>query len=231
MPEKKNVQEMFNGISRHYDFLNHFLSLGIDRIWRKETALIIAKTNPKSILDVATGTADLAIALAAHTKADITGIDISTKMLKIGEQKIKDKNLQNRIQLSEEDSEQLPYSENSFDAVTIAFGIRNFHEPEKGLREMARVLKTLGTVAILEFSKPTKFPIKQLFGFYFNRILPIFGRWISKEPSAYTYLPESVSNFPYGDDFANIMQSAGFTKVKQKPLSFGIATIYYAEKA
>lgn len=230
MSKKEQVRNMFNNIAGNYDFLNHFLSAGIDRRWRKKVIQVLRKAQSKRILDVATGTADLAIAESKLSTEKIIGIDIADQMLEIGRKKIAKKNLTQRISLETGDSEALRFEEASFDAVTVAFGVRNFENLDKGLSEMHRVLENKGIAAILEFSRPRKFPIKQLYSFYFKHILPTLGKIVSKHDSAYTYLPESVSTFPDGEDFLKHMQQAGFSQLQQKPLTFGIATLYTGKK-
>jgi demethylmenaquinone methyltransferase/2-methoxy-6-polyprenyl-1,4-benzoquinol methylase len=229
--KKEQVRVMFDNIAHKYDFLNHFLSAGIDIGWRKKLVKMINKHQPQHTLDVATGTADLAIALAKKTKTPIIGIDISNGMLDIGREKLKKLNLDQQIVLQQADSENLPFNDNVFDAVMIAFGVRNFENLDKGLAEMNRVLKPGGMLAVLEFSRPRKFPVKQLYNFYFRFILPFLGRLISKDKGAYTYLPESVGKFPDGQDFINHLTSCGYHKNSERRLSFGIATIYTGFKA
>jgi len=228
--KKVQVSEMFDHISPRYDFLNHALSLGIDRGWRKKVRKFIALKHPAHILDIATGTADLAIELAKIKPQHITGIDISEGMMDIGRQKIANLGLNGLITLENGDAEQLKYSDDSFDAVTVAFGVRNFENIEKGLQEMYRVLRPGGVVAILEFSHPKKIPFKQLYHFYFNFVLPMAGRLVSKNNAAYTYLPQSVSSFPSGKEFINSIERAGFKNNTWKELTFGICTIYTGEK-
>lgn len=226
-PEKKEqVRQMFNNIALRYDFLNHFLSVGIDTIWRKKLVNIIAKTNPESILDVATGTGDLAIALAKKTNAPIIGIDISQGMLDVGIEKLKKMNLDRQIQLQIADSELLPFNDEQFGSAMVAFGVRNFEDLDKGLSEMRRVIKKGGMIAVLEFSQPQGFLIKQLYQFYFRHLLPRIGKLISRDNGAYTYLPESVAVFPDGEAFLRRLENAGFVNTAQKRLTFGIATIY-----
>ncbi len=228
--KKEQVTEMFDNISHNYDFLNHSLSFGIDVLWRKKTVKQVKKQKPTSILDVATGTADLAIALTKTGATKIVGVDLSQGMLNVGIEKVKKRGLEQTIQLQKADSESLPFDANTFNAVTISFGIRNVENPLKGLQEMHRVLTENGKVYVLEFSMPTAFPFKQLYKFYFKNILPLWGRIISKDNSAYTYLPESVQAFPYGMAFVNLLKEAGFKNAVHKPLSMGIATLYIAEK-
>jgi len=228
--KKEQVRLMFNNIAGRYDFLNHFLSLGIDKGWRRKLIRQMSRHNPANILDVATGTGDLAIAAAKIQPEKITGIDIAEGMLAIGKLKVEKLHLQNLIHLQQADSENIPFADTSFDAVMVAFGVRNFENLAKGLEEMYRVLVPGGYVYILEFSKPQKFPFKQLYGFYFNNILPVLGRIVSRDMSAYTYLPESVGAFPSGQEFTEIMLKAGFTMATSRQLTFGVATLYSARK-
>ncbi|MBU2557717.1 MAG: bifunctional demethylmenaquinone methyltransferase/2-methoxy-6-polyprenyl-1,4-benzoquinol methylase UbiE [Bacteroidetes bacterium] len=228
--KKEQVRIMFDNIAHKYDFLNHFLSAGIDRGWRSKMVKMVAKNKPTAVLDVATGTADLAIALAKYTSSPIVGIDISNGMLDIGREKIKYRGRSQQIMLQQADSEDLPFEEGRFDVVMVAFGVRNFETLDKGLSEMQRVLRSGGMVAILEFSRPRTFPIKQLYQFYFKFMLPFLGRLISRDKSAYTYLPDSVGQFPDGHDFLNHLHQAGFDKTSERRLSFGIATIYTGHK-
>ncbi|MBL1231381.1 MAG: bifunctional demethylmenaquinone methyltransferase/2-methoxy-6-polyprenyl-1,4-benzoquinol methylase UbiE [Flavobacteriales bacterium] len=228
--KKEQVATMFNNISHKYDFLNHFLSLGIDILWRKKAVRMLAPHQPKKILDIATGTADFAIEALKLNPDEIIGIDISEGMLNVGKEKIKKKGVDNIISLELGDSENLRFETAYFDAYTVAFGVRNFENLEKGLIEMLRVLKPNGTGIILEFSKPRKFPIKQLYNFYFNKILPGIGKMVSKDTAAYTYLPESVYAFPDGEDFVQLLKKIGYKNAKATTLLFGIATIYKANK-
>ncbi len=228
--KKEQVAKMFDNISARYDFLNHFLSLGIDKGWRRKVVRMLRQQKPTEILDIATGTADLAIALTKIEGAQVTGVDISAGMLKVGGVKIEKKGLKDRIALQLGDSENLPFEDNSFDAITVAFGVRNFENLEEGLSEMLRVIKPGGTVAVLEFSQPTGFPFKQIYRFYFKFILPTIGNLVSKDQSAYTYLPESVDAFPYGERFVNILKELGYQNPQSRPVTFGVATIYTATK-
>lgn len=228
--KKEQVATMFNNISHKYDFLNHFLSLGIDILWRKKAVRMLAPHQPKKILDIATGTADFAIEALKLNPEEIIGIDISEGMLNVGKEKIKKKGVDNIISLELGDSENLRFETAYFDAYTVAFGVRNFENLEKGLTEMLRVLKPNGSGVILEFSKPRKFPIKQLYNFYFNKILPGIGKMVSKDNAAYTYLPESVYAFPDGEDFVQLLTKIGYKNAKATTLLFGIATIYKASK-
>lgn len=229
--KKEQVALMFNNIARRYDFLNHFLSLGIDKIWRKKAIKYLAhRTKNPVLLDIACGTGDLAIeALKLHPEK-IIGLDISEEMLKIGRTKIDRKKAAHIITLQKGDAENISFNDNYFDAITVAFGVRNFENLSKGLIEMFRVLKPGGHVVILEFSNPTLFPVKQIYQFYFNVILPVIGKFVSKDHSAYAYLPESVNRFPAQWQFIKEMEKAGFSQSKYKSLTFGIATIYYATK-
>lgn len=224
--KKDQVADMFNSISKRYDFLNHFLSLGIDIIWRKQAINRLKNDKPKLILDIATGTGDLAIEALKLNPDKIIGIDISSGMLEVGKNKIAKLGLEDKIELQLGDSEGLLFDDNNFDAVIVAFGVRNFEHLEKGLADMFRVLKDGGKVVILEFSKPNSFPMKQLYNFYFKSILPIIGKFVSKDRAAYTYLPESVKQFPDGDEFLNILNKTGFKQTQCTSLTFGISSIY-----
>jgi len=228
--KKEQVATMFNNISKKYDFLNHFLSMGIDILWRKKAIRMLKESQPKQILDIATGTGDFAIEALKLNPTKVTGIDISKGMLAVGNQKIKKKGLENVIELKLGDSENLEFSDNTFDAYTVGFGVRNFENLEKGLTEMLRVLKPNGTAIILEFSKPKAFPIKQIYNFYFNKMLPGIGKLVSKDNAAYTYLPESVDAFPDGKNFTAILEKIGYKNTKTTILMFGIASIYKANK-
>ncbi len=228
--KKEQVATMFNNISKKYDFLNHFLSFGVDIIWRKKAIRLLKKKQPKQILDIATGTGDFAIAALKLNPIKVTGIDISEGMLGIGREKIKEKGLQEKIELKLGDSENMEFGDNTFDAYTVGFGVRNFENLKKGLSEMLRVLKPEGMAVILEFSKPKKFPVKQLYNFYFNHMLPTIGKLVSKDNRAYTYLPESVDAFPDGDNFTTILTKVGYKNPVSIPLMFGIASIYKATK-
>jgi demethylmenaquinone methyltransferase / 2-methoxy-6-polyprenyl-1,4-benzoquinol methylase len=228
--KKQQVKAMFDNIAKRYDFLNHFLSLGIDKRWRKKAVGLLQKENPGLILDIATGTADFAIESLALGPGSIKGIDISEQMLEIGRKKIKKINAENKIELLLGDSEKINFEDNLFDAATVGFGVRNFEDPAKGLSEIYRVLKKNGTLIVLEFSTPEKFPVKQLYRFYFGTILPLIGKIISKDPRAYTYLPESVKAFPSGKNFLILMNDSGFINTKCIPLTFGIVSIYTGKK-
>ena len=230
--KNQQVAEMFNNISHSYDFLNHFFSLGIDVLWRKKAIRILKKENPKLILDVATGTGDFALE-AVRMKmegAQIIGVDISAGMIEVGKRKVAAKKLEHAITFQIADSENLPFDSNHFDAFTVAFGVRNFQDLRKGMGEMLRVLKPGGMGVIIEFSRPKRFPIKQLFSFYFKYVMPAVGRLVSKDARAYTYLPESVDAFPSGSDFVRIMQELGYRDCRCVSLSGGIASIYIGKK-
>ena len=227
--KKEQIAEMFDNIAGTYDFLNHSLSLGMDNIWRKKAVKKLSN-KPKTILDIATGTGDFAISAAKYTQAQITGIDISQGMLDIGIKKIEQKKLNQRTTLQKADSEDLPFSDNSFNAITAGFGVRNFENLEKGLSEMYRVLNTNGIVVILEPSIPKHFPLKQLYNLYFHHLLPTIGSWISKDKNAYKYLPESVDLFPTGNKFIAKLEKSGFKESKHLPLTFGIVSLYVAIK-
>jgi demethylmenaquinone methyltransferase / 2-methoxy-6-polyprenyl-1,4-benzoquinol methylase len=229
--KKEQVAKMFDNISHRYDFLNHFLSLGIDKAWRREAIAMLNAFQPKLILDVATGTGDFAIQALTLNPQKIFGIDISEGMLEVGRKKIKDRHLSDKIELQKGDSENLPFEENKFDAVTVAFGVRNFENLEKGLREIFRVLRPGGKLIVLEFSRPRTFPMKQAYSFYFKVILPRIGRFVSSDKSAYTYLPESVDAFPDGANFLRILENVGFKNTQCKALTFGISSIYSATKS
>lgn len=229
--KKAQVEQMFDNISSKYDFLNHFLSLGIDIIWRKKAISILKKYNPKFVLDVATGTADFAIEALAAKPEKIIGVDISEGMLSKGRIKLKDKKLDQLISLQKGDSESLDFEENTFDAVIVSFGVRNFENLEKGLSNIYRVLKPGAPLIVLEFSKPKYFPIKQIYNIYFKFALPTIGKLVSKDSSAYTYLPESVEVFPDGEKFTSILDKIGYKTCKIYSLTFGISSIYVGNKA
>jgi demethylmenaquinone methyltransferase / 2-methoxy-6-polyprenyl-1,4-benzoquinol methylase len=228
--KKQQVAQMFDNISPRYDFLNHFLSLGIDILWRKKAIRLLKKENPQTILDIATGTGDFAIEALALRPQKIIGVDISEGMLSFGREKIKKLGMESVIELRSGDSENLPFADNSFDAIIVSFGVRNFEHLDRGLREMNRVLRPGGSCVVLEFSKPRRFPFKQLYNFYFEYILPVIGKLVSKDTAAYTYLPESVQAFPDGSDFLRIYEQAGFNQTKCIPLTFGISSIYLGQK-
>ena len=228
--KKQQVEQMFDNIAPKYDFLNHFLSLGIDMLWRKKAIRILSGYKTNLLLDVASGTGDFAIAAAKLKPSKIIGFDISEQMLNVGRAKVQRLGLDHIIEFQKGDSEAMPFDDEHFDAITVAFGVRNFENLENGLKEFVRVLKNDGVAIILEFSKPKYFPMKQLYLFYFFGILPLIGRLVSKDSSAYSYLPESVMAFPDDQKFLTILRNVGFSKASQKRLSFGIATIYIAQK-
>lgn len=226
--DKKNeVRAMFNNIAHRYDFLNHFLSMGIDILWRKRLIRELRRYSPELILDMATGTGDLAMMAAKSLpQAQIRAIDLSSQMLAVGQQKIVKHQLTRQIVFELGDAENIAHSDNSFDAAMVAFGVRNFEDLAKGLSEIKRVLKPGSPLLVLEFSQPTRFPMKQLYQFYSFRLLPFIGKMVSKDPRAYTYLPESIRAFPSGDDFIDVMKACGFEQCRQIPLSASIASIY-----
>jgi len=224
--KKEEVAQMFNNISARYDFLNHFLSLGIDHIWRRKAVNKLREIQPKRILDLATGTGDFAIALLKLNPSQIIGMDISSGMLGVGKNKMKAKHVSHIIDMQLGDSENMPFEDGYFDAITVGFGVRNYEHLEKGLSEMLRVTRSGGKIVILEFSKPKRFPIKQAFGFYSRFIIPFFGKRISKDEKAYAYLPESVAAFPEGKAFTDILSKLGYNQVESTLVSGGIATIY-----
>ncbi|MGE5314589.1 MAG: bifunctional demethylmenaquinone methyltransferase/2-methoxy-6-polyprenyl-1,4-benzoquinol methylase UbiE [Acidobacteriota bacterium] len=228
--EKEYVRSMFDRIAYRYDLLNHLLSGGIDLLWRRAAIDALAETKPKRILDVATGTADLAIASLRLHPESVVGVDISEEMLAIGKRKVEEKGLSNVITLETGEAEHLRFGDGTFDAAMVAFGARNFEHLTAGLTEMHRVLRPGGTVVVLEFSKPTAFPFRQLYFFYFRSVLPAIGRLVSKHREAYQYLPDTVMKFPDGEAFLNVLDSCGFTRLSRKPMTFGIATIYSGSK-
>jgi demethylmenaquinone methyltransferase/2-methoxy-6-polyprenyl-1,4-benzoquinol methylase len=228
--KKSQVRKMFDAIAYRYDFLNHFLSFGIDKSWRKKAIRKLSPSKPATILDVATGTGDFAIAALKISPQKVIGVDISQEMLNVGLSKIKIAKLTEKINFALADAENLPFPDDSFDAAICAFGVRNFENPLKGLSEIHRVLKPESKLIILEFSYPDRFPFKHIYRFYFQTLLPLLGRWISKDKSAYSYLPESVSSFPQGENFLEILRKAGFSKVSVTLLSFGIVSLYFAER-
>jgi demethylmenaquinone methyltransferase / 2-methoxy-6-polyprenyl-1,4-benzoquinol methylase len=230
MAEKEKVRKLFDDISERYDFLNHFLSFGIDRWWRKNFVRVLSKSHPLRILDVATGTGDLAIAMAALSPEKIVGIDISGRMMEIGKKKAAKKQLDGIIEFRQGDAESIPFPDGFFDAVTVAFGVRNFENLSIGLTEMKRVLKPGGTMLILEFSRPENGTMKVLYRFYSKFIIPFIGSKISRNDQAYTYLPETIAAFPSGEDFTRLMEKAGMEKNSYISLTFGISTIYSGVK-
>lgn len=227
--KKQEVAEMFNNISRRYDFLNHFLSLGIDKLWRIKAVKEFRSIQPKRLLDIATGTGDFALELLKLKPEQVVGMDISDGMLEVGRQKMRKRKVDDVISMLNGDSENLPFEDGYFDGVTVGFGVRNFENLEKGLSEMLRVTRKGGMIVILEFSKPKRFPVKQAFGFYSKYLIPFFGKLISKDKKAYAYLPESVAAFPEGDDFLTILTKLGYRNATARPVSGGIATIYTGE--
>jgi demethylmenaquinone methyltransferase / 2-methoxy-6-polyprenyl-1,4-benzoquinol methylase len=228
--KKQEVAEMFNNISAKYDFLNHFLSLGIDKLWRKKAIKMLKELKPNRILDIATGTGDFAIESLSLKPSEVIGIDISEGMLSKGREKMQQRKVDHIISMRLGDSENLPFEDHYFDALTVGFGVRNFENLEKGLSEMLRVIRPEGKLLILEFSKPKKFPIKQVFGFYSKRLIPFIGKMVSKDKRAYAYLPESVEAFPEGKNFEVILEKLGYKDVKSTLVSGGIATIYSGTK-
>jgi demethylmenaquinone methyltransferase/2-methoxy-6-polyprenyl-1,4-benzoquinol methylase len=229
--KKERVRQMFDGIAGRYDFLNRCLSAGVDRRWRRRAIAQLRTLQPKRILDMATGTGELAIEALRLDPEQVVGIDLSGPMLEVGRKKLKARGLEGRIELKKGDSEGTDMEAGAFDAVTVAFGVRNFEDLDAGLSEMYRLLRPGGMAVVLEFSQPAKFPVKQLYGFYFHNILPFFGGIVSRDRAAYSYLPQSVSLFPYGESFLDRMRMAGFRDTKHLPLSFGIAAIYTGTKA
>ena len=230
LSKKEQIAQMFDTISENYDRLNRVISFGIDVKWRKKVLQIVTRSNPKTILDIATGTGDLAILMAQTKAPKIIGLDISAGMLEVGRKKIQYKNLSNTIEMVLADSEEMPFEDSYFDAITVAFGVRNFENLEKGLAEILRVLKPSGVFVILETSVPNKTPYKQGYTFYSKNILPIIGTLFSKDNLAYGYLSESAAAFPYGEALNNILRKIGFIEVKAMPQTFGVATIYSATK-
>lgn len=228
--KKEQVTEMFDNVSSNYDFLNRVLTFGIDISWRKNVVALVKEGKAEKVLDIATGTGDLAIMMAKADIDDVTGLDISPGMLNIGIQKVKDEGLKSKVAMVIGDSEKLPFEEGTFDAITVAFGVRNFENLELGLQEILRVLKPKGSLTVLETSQPTSFPVKQGFQFYSKYVIPTVGKLFSKDKSAYDYLPESAAAFPYGEKFNNILLKTGFNSSKVYPQTLGVATIYHAIK-
>ena len=228
--KKEQVATMFDNISANYDGLNRVISFGIDISWRKKVVQLVSKNNPKQILDIATGTGDLAIMMSQLNPDKIIGLDISAGMLDVGKRKIANVNLSDKIDMVVGDSENMPFDDNTFDAITVSFGVRNFANLDKGLTEIKRVLKPGGTFVILETSNPTKFPFKQGYKFYTTYILPFIGKIFSRDKAAYSYLCESANIFPFGEAFNNILQKNGFINTEYRPVTFGVATIYSATK-
>ncbi|HUS87665.1 MAG TPA: bifunctional demethylmenaquinone methyltransferase/2-methoxy-6-polyprenyl-1,4-benzoquinol methylase UbiE [Bacteroidales bacterium] len=231
MAKKQEIRSMFDLIAWRYDFLNHFLSFGTDFFWRRKAINEIGKRiDPATILDVATGTCDLAITALRLSPESVCAVDFSQRMLEEGRKKIHRKKLEKKIDLVIADSEDLPFDDSTFDVAMVAFGVRNFENPGKGLGEMYRVIKPGGVVMVLEFSRPSNFPFRYVYNFYFHRILPVLGNLFSEGRNAYRYLPESVSKFPEGDDFIDLMREIGFTDLSKRSLTGGVATIYTGNK-
>ena len=230
LSKKDQVATMFNNISKNYDDLNRVISFGIDISWRKKVVQIVSKNNPQQILDIATGTGDLALMMSTLAPEKIIGLDISEGMLSVGKEKISKAQLNDKIEMVVGDSEDIRYADNTFDAITVSFGVRNFANLDKGLSEIRRVLKPKGTLVVLETSNPTKFPFKQGYKFYTSFILPVIGKLFSKDKIAYSYLSESANFFPFGEAFNNILKKNGFINTTHTPVTFGVATIYSASK-
>lgn len=228
--KKKQVEQMFDNISGNYDGLNRVITFGIDQKWRKRVVKYVVNTRPESVLDIATGTGDLAISFSKFEIPRIVGFDLSEGMLSIARKKVEKNKEAQRVEFIQGDSENMPFEDNSFDAITVAFGVRNFETLEIGLAEILRVLKPGGIFVVLETSVPTKFPFKQGYNFHTRYLLPLVGKLFSKDKVAYSYLSESASVFPHGEDFNNILRKIGFKEVKNKPQTFGVASIYLASK-
>lgn len=228
--KKEQVAHMFDNISKNYDGLNRVISLGIDVSWRKKVVKLVSENNPKQILDIATGTGDLALMMAELNPDKIVGLDISPGMLEVGKQKINKAKLSDKIEMVVGDSENIPFKDNTFDAITVSFGVRNFENLDKGLQEIHRVLKPGGKFVVLETSNPTKFPFKQGYKLYTNIFLPIVGKLFSKDKVAYSYLSESANSFPFGEAFNNILTKNGFKNADSLPVTFGVASIYTSTK-
>ena len=224
--KKQFVREMFDAIAPRYDLLNRLLSGGIDQLWRRRAVRLVTSGRPQRVLDVATGTADLAIMAADEGVSSVVGVDIAEEMLQIGRDKISRRGYDAIVELRHGDAEKLPFSDDQFDAAMVAFGVRNFENLEKGLSQIHRILRPGGRIVVLEFSRPRRFPIRQLYGFYGRYILPVIGRFISGDERAYTYLPESIQDFPDGIRFLDELRKVGFDEVIVVPLTFGIASIY-----
>ena len=230
LSKKEQIAQMFDTISGNYDGLNRVISFGIDVKWRKKVLALVSKKNPKTVLDIATGTGDLALLMAETSAEKIIGLDISGGMLEVGRKKIATAKLSNKIEMVLADSESMPFEDNSFDAITVAFGIRNFEHLDLGLQEILRVLKPNGIFVVLETSNPTQSPYKQGYSLYTKHLLPLIGKIFSKDKVAYNYLSESASVFPFGEALNNILRKNGFIEVLAEPQTFGVATIYSASK-
>ena len=230
LSKKEQVKQMFDNISREYDGLNRVISFGIDVKWRKKVVALVLDHQAQSVLDIATGTGDLAIEFGQSGISKVTGLDLSPGMLEIGREKVAEKELADRVEMIQGDSENLPFPDNSYDAATVAFGVRNFEQLETGLAEIHRVLKKGGLLVVLETSVPTKTPFKQGYRIYTRYLLPLIGRLFSRDRSAYAYLSESAAAFPYGQKFNNILGKIGFIAMENRPQTFGVATIYTAIK-
>lgn len=228
--KKEQVTKMFDTISKNYDSFNRIISLGVDVKWRKKVVKLVGKNKPKQILDIATGTGDLALMMSSLNPEKIIGLDISEGMLAVGKQKINKANLSDKIEMIVGDSENIPFKDNTFDAITVSFGVRNFENLDKGLTEINRVLKPEGSFVVLETSNPTRFPFKQGYKLYTNFVLPIIGKMFSQDKVAYKYLSESANSFPFGKAFNNILEKNGFKSAKNIPVTFGVATIYTSTK-
>jgi demethylmenaquinone methyltransferase/2-methoxy-6-polyprenyl-1,4-benzoquinol methylase len=227
---KEYIRSLFDKIAYRYDFLNHLLSGGVDLYWRRAAIQKLVEHQPKHILDVATGTADFALATVRLHPEHVVGVDISEQMLMIGREKIAQRKLSEKIRLQSGEAEDLKFDDNHFDAAIVAFGARNFEHLDKGLSEMNRVVRKGGIIVVLEFSRPKVFPLKQLYFFYFKTVLPFVGKLISKDTEAYQYLPDTVMKFPEGKDFLERLRTSGFSLLKEDRLTFGIATIYSGVK-
>lgn len=228
--KKEQVTQMFDRVSSNYDFLNRVITFGIDVSWRKKVVQMVLDRNARSVLDIATGTGDLAILFGMEDTDKVVGLDLSPGMLEVGKKKVAAQHLEDKVDMVLGDSENLPFEDNAFDAATVAFGVRNFENLEKGLREICRVLKPGGSLVVLETSQPTSFPMKQGYQLYSRHIIPLMGKLFSKDQKAYRYLPESAAAFPFGDAFNNILLKTGFNTSKVYPQTFGAATIYQAIK-
>lgn len=224
--KKPHIERMFDSIAPRYDLLNRILSGGVDQQWRRKVMKHVLAGKPERMLDVATGTADLALMAARKGVSKVVGVDISNEMLEVGRAKVTKGELREQVELINGDAEKLPFSDRQFDVATVAFGVRNFEDLGEGLHQINRVLRPGGKLVVLEFSRPRAFPIKQLYGFYGRFILPTIGRLISGDSGAYTYLPESIAIFPEGEEFIGWMKDAGFEQCKAQRLTFGIASLY-----